>query len=221
MIKLFAFDPDKIKYEDSFARTTRGKLRGIQSALRKASGEPANTTLLVAHFADTFTQLQDMLHEEAIEYDIATSKLDHDWLAVSRDDQGNVLLTLAELLEPLPRQSNESSTAPSTVSVIVSERHPLLSADERLAEFCKSLPCRVRWGYFLSFQDAVMKALVDKRAVQILDMFGMGQYELIHSKMVSKSLNRALKKMETRYLSRFPTDSAEQWLIRNAKPVEN
>lgn len=213
----FSFIPNVIRYEDSFARSLQGKWQGIRSALQEITSDRAHVAVLVTHFADAFTQLQDTLEESQINYEVLTGKLNRQWFASLPDAECRVWLTLAEMLEPFPPQAKDQLAAdqPVRISVLVAEKHPLASRDEHVQEFCQTLPCKVKWGYFLSFEDALVGKLVDERALKILDMFGMGQYEMISSKMVSNRLNVALKKMQSNYHSQQPADSAAQWLENN------
>ena len=205
----FSFNSNVTWKADSFARTLGGKLLGIQSAIIEATSDNLQHVLLVAHFPDTFELLQQMLEEQRIEYEVPTVKLNQDWFVALPFSGCRVSITFAEMLETLKPTDFRSDTR---LSVLVAERHPLLAEERAIDEFCRSLPCKVQRGYFLSFEDAVVSQLLDERAIQILDMFGMGQNELINSKLLSNSLDHALKKLSGHAQDGFPANSAAEWL---------
>lgn len=219
---LSSFNVDVIKHDDSFARTTQGKLLGIKSAIQNTLADGTQRIVLVSHFAETFTLIQDMLDKHEIDYEVPTEILNRGWFDQLKKDQCAVQTTMAQMLKPFDDQggseSIEKKAVPSVrLTVIVTERHPLKSAEDQLEQFCNSLPCKVQWGYFLSFEDEVIRRLLDERALKILDMFGMGANELVNSKMLSRRLAISLKKLGLVSAVCEPADSAAQWFELNMK----
>ena len=214
MLSWFSFNSNVRQYEDSFARSFEGKLLGIKSTVIDALADSSQRIVVVSHFVDTFAVIDQMFCENEIGYEVCCSRIDLDWFETQARADCRVTMTLAEMLEPLITDQTKQDSD-QQLTIIVTERHPLASEDKRIEYFCRSLPCNVQWGYFLSFEDAVVAQIVDERAMQIVDMFGMGANELINSKLVSNSLKQRLKKLESEYPTRHPADSAAQWLQQN------
>lgn len=215
---LSSFNTNVVKHDDSFARTTRGKLLGIESAIKDTLQDRTQRVIIVSHFAETFTAIQDMLEKNEIGYDVPTQAMDRAWFDRLVDDECKLQITMAQLLEPLAEIESlrEKTQASVRMTILVVERHPLKSEDDKIQEFCMSLPCKVQWGHFLSFEDPVVCQLLDERAIKILDMFGMGANELINSKMLSGRLKVALRKMDRDSAECVNADSAAQWFELNS-----
>ena len=215
--KLFG-KPRFISYEDSFARTRTSMLGGLRNAMvhRIEQGE---SFLIVTHFADTFVEMQDKLASWSIEYQINSSHSNP--FALSEKiltNKAPVTLSLSGLLR------NEQAAADAferdkKIGIIVVERHPDGVSDDELEQFCRALPCYVELGYFLSFEDAVVVELIHGSALKILDLFGMGENELITSNMISRRLKNMLKHNSRFYQTNHAADSAQQWMQLNKKAV--
>lgn len=207
--------PRFLFYEDSFARTRAGMLAGLRQALepRIARGE---NFLLVTHFAETFLELQDKLAAWNIDYQINEGAVRPDSIHQKfRTTQDQVILSLSSLLrhEDL---ADEAFDGGHKIGVMVTERHPDGVSDNELEHFCRSIPCYVELGYFLSFEDAVVSELVHDSALKILDLFGMGQNELITSNMISRRLQSMLRRNGEHADRQIAADSAEDWLTQQS-----
>ena len=201
--------------DESFAPTQKGKLLGILSELKNLLEDSSNVVILISHFVETFTPLQDLLEQHAVEYNVVTSKTDPRWLRSLKTNPVRVHLAIAEMLRPLPPDKVDAHWQ-SPIRLLIAERHPRLSHDDQVREFSESLPGKVQLGYFLSFEDAVVRRFVDQRALKIIELFGVGEIELISSKMISKRLDHSLKHSQPRFVSDLPADSAQEWLELNA-----
>ena len=201
-------------YEDSFARTQDVMLEGLRAACQKRldSGE---LVLVVTHFAAPFEHLQEKFAEWDLDYEILDERVGAGDL-VRRFDRADtkVLLGLAELF-CLQETVNENLDKSKCISAVIVERHPLGHKDDQLQTFFRALSCRVEMGYFLSFQDVTVKNVVNDAAIRILDMFGMGENELVTSNMVSRRLKSLLKLNSKNCKTDQAADSAEQWFQLN------
>ncbi len=210
--------PRFLFYEDSFARTRVGILNGLRDALvpRIEQGE---CFLIVTHFADTFIELQDKLASWSIDYQINSSPMSP--FAIREmvlSAQAPVTLSLSGLLRN-DATATEAFERDKKIGIMVVERHPDGVSDDALEQFSRSIPCYVELGYFLSFEDAVVAELVHGSALKILDLFGMGENELITSNMISRRLKNLLKHNSRFYKTNHAADSAKQWLELNKKDV--
>ena len=61
----------------------------------------------------------------------------------------------------------------ATIDVIVAERHPMFSVDEKLMQFAEDLPCRCRIVHHLSVDDPLLKVIAGEWIEGVLEQLGM------------------------------------------------
>ena len=179
--------PDKIWL------TEQAKFQGIATEVAERAKAGAACILLVAHFEDV---------RQTLEAVAAGS-----WAVP-------VQAVLANRLTPdLAYGLGLDET--STIDLLVAERHPLPSEDDRLVEFARQLPCRVRVEHYLSLQDPVFSSFSGEWVHNMLANLGMKEDECIESHMVARRLRGAQEKIAKQAVSNHPADSADEWLERN------
>ncbi len=204
-------------YEDSFARTRRAMLLGLKDAIATRMEQDQNV-LLVTHFADPFAELQDSLSESSIEYTIGPSRISpHDVLPLFQGSE-QLVLCLADQLRNDEVKPEPAPPGSKTTCVVVTERHPNGRSDDALESFCRSMPGHVEFGYFMSFEDVTVGSFLNEAALQILDLFGLGENELVTSNMISRRLKFALRRNARTVHSDQPADSAKEWIELNVPP---
>ena len=202
-------------YEDSFAKTRKSTLAGLRKAIDNRK-ETEDLFLIVCHFPKTFEELQDHLHAWELEYEIVSRPLRQSKVVSYLTNQSSrILLVLSDLLVVEETTKTVDATN-ANLCVMAVERHPSIVHDDRLEIFCRSLPVRVELGYFLSFEDPTVNTLINDATLRILDMFGMGENELITSNMISRRLRTVLTQDSKKYVSDLPADSAREWIQRNS-----
>jgi hypothetical protein len=179
--------PDKIWL------TTDAKFAGIAKEVSERSSSGAVAILLVAHFPDVLTRLMELVPEASTI---------------------PVQATLAHRLSPNLAASLKLDDS-ATIDVIVAERHPLPSVDDRLQDFAKGFAFRCRFMHHLSLDDSLMKVFVGERVRSTLGKLGMTEEEPIESKMVSHRLRRAQRKIESKSRESLDANSATEWLEKN------
>lgn len=214
---------DYDRFADSYALTAAARNQGLLKALRYRL--PLDQALLIlVHFPQTFELVQSLLEEQQIDYDIGPLRLTPEFvleqLPTKSDGAANVLLALASTLDevslerPLPVQKKFK------LSMMVLERHPLLDEDRRIELFARVCPCPVRLGYLLSLEDPVIRHCIHPTTIQVLQQLGLRDQELITSRLVSRRIDWALKRL-ARAESDWDADakagssrlqSAEEWL---------
>lgn len=177
--------------------THDAKIAGIQKEVAQAIGNPAapGAVILVAHFNDCLEQLQ---------------------AAVAGFDKDRVFVTSADLLvgrTPTDFAADESGC----ILIVVGERHPLQAHDDVVFEFASSQPARCLIVYHLSIEDPLMKPFAGEWVKRILRELGMKEDEPIISRMVSRRIETALKKIAKSATGDAPANSAEEWLERNCR----
>jgi hypothetical protein len=180
--------------DDHVWMSHRAKLRGIRKELAKQTASGTTLIALVAHFPDLLTELEG--------------------IANGYDGPASVRALLAGQLSPdaarrLPLRESD------VVEVIVAERHPLASSDEKLREFAEALPCRSRVVYHVSLDDAVLRASGSDKLRGVLDRLGATEDEAITHGMVTQSIRRFQQRTEARAKDRSDAGSAAEWLERN------
>ncbi len=172
--------------------------------------------IVVAHFADSFSKVQQAIETWGIDYDVVAKPIDSQWLAerIAAAGQNSAFICLAEMLgrANLSPRTDRSSRR---IGMMIVERHPLTARDDRIEEFCRSVSSPVDLGYFFSFDDPVVREWVSESALKILELFGMRQNELVTSKMISRRLKQALVRNARLYTTQQPADSASEWMAIN------
>ena len=159
----------------------------------RASAETV-AILLVGHFPDVLARLEELVKPQTWDVPckvVPAKQLDSD-LAASLNLQAAAL-----------------------IDIIVGERHPLPSVDDRLEEFARLLPCRCRFSHHISLEDAVMKVFAGEWVKKILMQMGMKEDEAIDSQMVSRRIRQAQQKIEGRTYGHLDAESAAEWLEKN------
>jgi preprotein translocase subunit SecA len=173
--------------------TTDAKCAGLAGEIAERSNSETVAILLVAHFPDVLARLNELAAEPA------TVPV----MAVLASDLSIDIATKLNLDES------------ATIDIIVGERHPLPSVDERLEQFAGGLPCRCRFAHHLSLEDPVMRIFAGDWVQNVLKQLGMKENEAIESQMVSRRIKQAQQKIEGRAFGSSEAESAERWLEKN------
>ena len=206
--------PSFNRFEDSFAMTRASLWAKLKTAISHQQRQ-GSRVWIVTHFADTFAALQDLLDEWQIEYQICDKEIQPQTaLESTRDHSNSVLLILSDLLT-LADSTALAFDDSVAIAMIVVERHPLVEIDHKLEAFSKSMPRRVRFGYYLAIDDVVVRRVVNETTIQILKQLGMKDHELITSNMVTRRLDKVLTREGKQITTNQRADSAEEWYRLN------
>lgn len=176
-----------------------------------------HTVWIVTHFPDQFTMAQDLLSDWQINYSILDNPIDSLQIAdISKGSPQTVHLALAELLT-ISHRTDFAVDPNLTLAIIAIERHPWMEFDQKLESYAQSTPCRVIFGYYLSLEDPVIRPHLSENMLTVLSQYGMKESELIHSLIVTKAINRALKLQAKSYSPGYRADSAEEWLKQSSE----
>ncbi|HIF34594.1 MAG TPA: preprotein translocase subunit SecA [Planctomycetaceae bacterium] len=107
------------------------------------------------------------------------------------------------------------------IDVIVGERHPLPSVDDRLEEFADELPCRCRFSHHISLEDPVFEIFAGPWVVNVLRKLGISEDQAIESNMVSRRIRQAQQKIEGRAFGSSDANSAAEWLEKNCPDLRS
>lgn len=179
---------------DRIWMSQQAKLNGVRRELAERSGAGDVAIVLVGHFADTLEQLN----------------------AIVAEYQGGtpVMATLAEKLSTdIAARLNLDEKA--TIDLIVAERHPLVSVDDKLLQFAQGLHCRCRVAHYLSLDDPLLRLFSGEWVKSVLQKLGMTENEAIESSMVSRRVREAQKKIEAHAFGNSKADSAAEWMEKN------
>lgn len=200
------------RFQDSYALTSDAMFAGLLEAMRVRL-EKGDVVFIIAHFPDSFTELQKQLEHLELPFSIVTESLNAEVIKrLSERLPNRVHLTLAQMLtsdSPLAKQQQPD------VAMMVCERHPMPRYDKLVVDWCHQLTYPVQLGYFLSFDDPVMKSVVTDQVKMLLEQFGWGENELITSSMVSRRLDKVLKRHAAKVVDEQPASSCAEWLKIN------
>lgn len=102
------------------------------------------------------------------------------------------------------------------IDIIVAERHPHASHDDELLRMAGELPFSCRLTYHLSFDDALLRVFGGEGTLATLRRLGMKEDESIRSKMVSRRIRDAQRKVTASAWGDLPAESADMWFELNA-----
>ena len=209
------FGPPKfVKHPDSFAVSRAVQLSTLCDWVRRDSGIES-TFLVLCHFQSTFLEIQHAFAQADIDYGVLTERVTVDELESKLEpDHPSIRLTLAAMLVE-KQQRNSKQDSNSKLGVIVTERHPLMTYDDKLEQFARQLSWPVSLGYLLSFEDAIFRLLVGQKFVDLMKQLGLGRNDLISSAMSSRSIDRALRKVSITADNEVPAESPEEWIEMN------
>lgn len=177
---------------------------------RLAKGE---VVFFIAHFPDTFTKLQEQLEQKKCPFSIVSESLSAEVVKrLSEQEAGRVHLTLAQMLTTDTASVKQQDPQ---VAMMVCERHPMPAYDKLIADWCHQLMYPVELGYFLSFDDPVLRFVVTDQVKMLLEQFGWGENELITSNMVSRRLDKVLKRNAAKIVNEQQANSCSEWLELN------
>jgi hypothetical protein len=179
---------------DHIWMTTDAKFTGLAKEAEERSRSQTVAILLVAHFPDVLARLEDIAGRKAWNMPckaVPASNLNSDLGSSLRLDESAI------------------------IDIIVGERHPLPSMDDRLEEFADELPCRCRFSHHVSLEDAVMKVFAGDWVKNVLKQLGMTEDEAIESQTVSRRIRQAQQTIEGRAFGSLNAESAAEWLEKN------
>ena len=179
---------------DHIWMTTDAKFTGLAKEAEERSRSETVAILLVAHFPDVLARLEEVASQKV--WDVPCK-------AVSAGNLNSGLAASLNLEES------------AIIDIIVGERHPLPSVDDRLEEFADELPCRCRFSHHVSLEDAVMKVFAGDWVKNVLKRLGVSEDEAIESQLVSRRIRQAQQKIEGRAFGSLDAESAAEWLEKN------
>jgi hypothetical protein len=178
---------------DRIWMTTNAKFVGVAKEVAERANSGTAAILLVAHFPDVLARL-------------------HEFAALTTEVPMKAVLANNLSADIVTGLRLDESTS---IEIIVAERHPLLSADERLEEFADAFPCHCRLSYHLSLDDPVMKAFSGAWVQKLLGKLGMTEEESIESNLVMRRIRDAQRKIESKSCRSMDAGSAAEWLTKN------
>jgi preprotein translocase subunit SecA len=177
-----------------------GALAGLEKELRERMSRD-RLVIVMAHFPDRMTELEDMLQRSSIAYRSITASLIGQNIDqhFDRMDQATVLLARSDTIpDTLPPEADHRDPQRS-ISILFRERHPLRRADQRVAGFVASLPCAARLCFFDALDDELVTAFAGDWVRLFLEQSGMKEEDRIESPMVARRIKAAQQKVEERY----------------------
>jgi len=226
-------------FPDHYALTQAALEQSICAAA-KAQAKLGDLVFLLAHFPDTFAKTQDVLEANQVDYGVSASPIDWSRNVVSiRSKLSDINLALAEVFLRGLTASAVHDKHDLNISIIVVEKHPLFSVDRRLQQNFREIPRTVKAGYYLSFEQPVIKTVVSDHVQTLMKQFGMGNHSLVTSELISRRVTRRLKHFERIQNERhsksigntldpdsaivtaktwLPADGPENWLEQNGSP---
>ena len=177
--------------------------------------------LLLTHFESTFADTVGSLEQAEIDFEIISEPTLADQLtAQMRIAPPGVWLTMPDVLDYSPRHG-QTEFIDLNLAIIVLERHPMVVHDEKVERFAREMGGRVEMGYFLSLEDPVIRAVINRRTIELLKQLGLGQNDLVSSHMTSRALEKMLRRVTDQVQEESPAHSPEEWFELNLSSSAN
>jgi hypothetical protein len=173
--------------------TADAKFAGLARNVAELSQSETAAILLVAHFPDVLARLSPLADKTAMVPVMAVLARD-----LSKDIAASLHLDKS-----------------ASIEILVGERHPLPSVDERLEEFAGGLPCRCRLVHHLSLDDPMIKVFAGDWVQGVLKQLGMTDEECIESEMVARRIKQAQRKIEGKAFGGSEAESAAAWFKKH------
>lgn len=199
-------------HSDSFARTQL-QLDRILAGLAAEQAGRGEAVILVAQFVSDFCGLERALEAAGVRFSVAPHRPD-----LADAAAGGVILCLADSLRAMSELVSAGRNAilrdslPGRLNVMILQRHPLDRLDQEMLRPLRQIPTHLRIGFFLSLDNPLVGIGVPAALVQILEQLGMDSHALISSRMLSKRVRVAQRKMAAAVLQVHPVDSAGEWI---------
>lgn len=101
------------------------------------------------------------------------------------------------------------------VKVIFLEHYPILSKDQMFMEQVQKAIPNAEIEVYLALDEPLLTRFASDRLIPLMKQIGMKEDEIIEHKMVSKSIENALKKIQKKVKYEKNADTEEDWFKRN------
>ena len=189
----------------------RGLTRAVADDLRK--GE---RVLLVGHFKSSLIQAGQQLAAAGITFETKASWSNADTERLTAGGPGTVIATLVRCL-PKPAEGAQKVPAASgapAVSVRLCDLHVLDDENQRVVRFATGLPARVSIAASASFDDPMMGAFAGPWLKSMMANMGLKEDAPIDDPLVSRGLQKAMRKLAKRANGNIECDSLAEWMER-------
>ena len=167
--------------DDRIYATCGDRDRGFVDAVatRSGAGEPV---LIVAHDPENLVRACTALREAGIAFEARSSY---------RADGATQALTVAALPDPGPAHEAGPAWAVHAVDIHRDSRE-----NDRLLHIVDAMPAGASLRHFLALDDPLLRHFAGPQVTGLLERLGLKDGEAIESSMVTRSVRRALKKLE-------------------------
>ena len=201
MFGLFKKKAKQLKTNDKVWTSNDGRGKGFITDLKNALDSDKKVIVLY-FFKDTGVQLESLLKAKAI----AT---EHPKLHLFNAKDADLSMSKSSKIADQMKENHE---------LLCYEHYPTKSKEILVFEAIhnKALvhvtPC-----FYISLDDPIMKMFGSERIKVVMDRMGTGVDECIEHAMISKSIERAQKKLEESTLNAFDKPSQEEWFKTNVE----
>ena len=162
--------------------------------------------LLAYHFKDTEVYLSKKLEEN----NIAAAKM-HEQGSVFQSKinivQANNFLSQS-FIDKLSYETHE-------IIILFAEHYPLFSTEKNIIKSLGSSDKTISYCFYVSLDEPIMRIFGAERIMKLMSAMGIGEEEMISHPMISKAIESAQQKIETKVTSEMKTNSMEEWFEKN------
>lgn len=211
---------DYDRFRDNYGLTHAAVENHLLEAIRFRETKD-QVILLLTHFPETFERIQGRLEEAALAHEIGPLRLGPEYLRSLREpshsNSASIVLALATTLDDASLDRPQEVRRDFQVSMMVLERHPKVTEDNRIDQFARVWPFSIRLGYLLSLEDPVIQTCIHPTVIELLKQMGLRDQQLVTSELVTRGLERYLRRVKfpdqhPASGQRVAAESAADWL---------
>jgi hypothetical protein len=203
---------------DSFTLSSAGKYLTLCQWLRDLQ-QRQRPVVMLCHFESTFLEVQHELEHQAIDYEILAQAVTRPLLMREMERAApRPLLTISSMLQSGPSAaSGVREGRLGSIAMIALERYPRPARDEHVEDFARSLGCPVQLGYLLSFEDPLLRHLLGRDFIELMEQLGLRGNNLVTSAMSSRAVSRAIRRRSRGIVNEVSARSPQEWLAANGQ----
>ena len=221
-LKTIFSGPGFYQYPDTFGFRQSAIDKAICQAVR-ARQSHGDLILVVSHFPETFSRSLEFLDAQQLDVSVETSQLGPNWIRDRIDQSAGKPLpiypVLAQRLDPSSlantAEQPKSTNRIGQISLIVTERHPKLEVDERIVRFAEQCELPAKLGYYLSFEQPLIKHCFGEMGQQLLRNWNSKDEHVFGSSLAAGRIRSVLKRKFREAEISPDADSVNRWFEAN------
>jgi len=193
---------DRTNYDDEIYRTKREKYNGVILEIEDVISK-GRSVLVGTISVDVSETLSRMLKRKGIRHSVLNAKQHQSEAEIVSEAGRPGMVTIATNMagRGTDIKLREGVKDAGGLHVVATERHESRRIDLQLRGRCARQGDPGSTKFFLSLEDDLMRLFAPDRIISVMDRLGLEEGEVIKHRMITKSIERAQKKVEAHNFS--------------------